>query len=205
VKQVVFVGRHTFYGAAADSPLYHTESEPPRALGTFPELADLVAADLYAATALWRLPQLTTSVLRVCYTLGEPGSGTLSNLLSGRRVPMVFGYDPLFQVLQETDAVTAIQLALDKKLRGIFNVAGPQPVPLSLLVREAGRTGVPVPGPLLRLLIGRAGFPSLPAGALTHLMYPVVVDATAFREATGFAPKYDEVQTLELFRAAVRR
>ncbi len=204
VKQVVFVGRHTFYGAAADSPLYHVESEPPRALDAFPELADLVAADLYAATALWRLPRLTTSILRVCYTLGTPGSGTLANLLRGQRVPRVLGYDPLFQVLQEADAVTAIQLALEKKLHGIFNVAGPPPAPLSLYIRESGRTGVMLPEPLLRLLIGRAGFPSLPRGALTHLMYPVVVDARAFRDATGFVPKYDEVETLRRFRDSPR-
>ena len=44
VKQALFVGRHTFYGAAADSPLYHTEDEPPMSAHTFPELADLVAA-----------------------------------------------------------------------------------------------------------------------------------------------------------------
>ncbi len=202
VKQVLFVGRHTFYGAAPDSPLYHTESEPPRALGTFPELADLVAADLYAATALWRLPQLTTSVLRVCYTLGTPGSGTLANLLRGRRVPLVLGYDPLFQVLQEADVVGALELALEKKLRGIFNVAGPAPVPLSIIVRQAGRTGVPLPEPVLRLLLGRMGFPALAPGALTHLMFPVVVDASAFQRATGFVAKHDEVETLRLFKYA---
>jgi UDP-glucose 4-epimerase len=49
VKHILFVGRHTFYGAAPDSPLYHSEDEPPRALEAIPELADLVAADLYAA------------------------------------------------------------------------------------------------------------------------------------------------------------
>src|SRR5262245_61647088 len=31
VKGAVFVGRHTFYGATTDSPLYHTEDEPPLA------------------------------------------------------------------------------------------------------------------------------------------------------------------------------
>src|SRR6478736_4858123 len=39
VKRVVFVGRHTFYGAAPDAPLYHTEDEPPTAATPFPELA----------------------------------------------------------------------------------------------------------------------------------------------------------------------
>src|SRR5262245_37417959 len=29
VAQAIFVGRHTYYGAAPDSPLYHTEDEPP--------------------------------------------------------------------------------------------------------------------------------------------------------------------------------
>jgi UDP-glucose 4-epimerase len=203
VKQLVFVGRHTFYGAAADSPLYHVESEPPRALDAFPELADLVAADLYAATALWRIPQLTTAVLRLCYTLGSPGSGTLANLLRGKRVPAVLGFDPLFQVLQEDDAVTALVLALEKKLRGIFNVAGPSPLPLSVIIRETGRQRVAVPLPVLRQLLGRFGFPRLPAGALTHLMYPVVVDATAFAQATGFSPRSDELLLLARFRAAL--
>src|SRR5256885_5450877 len=103
VRHVVFGGRHTYYGAGPDSPLYHSEDEPPMALGTFPGLGDLVAADLYAANVLWRKPDLGVSVLRVCYTLGPSRTGTLSTFLRGKRVPMVFGYDPLFQFLYEQD------------------------------------------------------------------------------------------------------
>ena len=71
VKQVVFVGRHTFYGAAADSPLYHTEEEPPLEVARFPELADLVAADLFAGSTLWRHPEIDTAVLRLRKALGD--------------------------------------------------------------------------------------------------------------------------------------
>ena len=70
VQHMIFVGRHTYYGAAPDAPLYHKEHEPPISLSTFPELSDLVAADLYAGSALWRYPEMTTTVLRLCYTLG---------------------------------------------------------------------------------------------------------------------------------------
>jgi UDP-glucose 4-epimerase len=202
VKQVLFVGRHTYYGAAADSPLYHNEDHPPRALGALPELADLVAADLYAATQLWRLPQLTTAVLRIVYTLGTPGSGTLASFLAGRRVPMVLGFDPLFHVMQETDVARAIALALEKQVRGIFNLAGPPPVPLSVIIRETGRTAVPVPAAVLRGMLGRFGFPRLSPGALDHLKFPIVVDAARFTEATGFKPDYDEVSLLQAFRDA---
>jgi UDP-glucose 4-epimerase len=200
VKQIIFVGRHTFYGAAPDSPLYHTEDEPPRALEKVPELADLVAADLYAATALWRLPEMTTAVLRVVYTLGAPGTGTLASFLRGRRVPMVLGYDPLFHVMQEEDLVTALQLTLEKRLRGIFNVAGPPPVPFSVIIRETGRTPVPLPGPVLARLLGRFGFPRISEGVLSHIKYPIVVDTQRFREATGFRYANDEGRILRIFR-----
>src|SRR5258708_16003006 len=68
VEQVVFVGRHTYYGAGADAPLYHTQSEPPLEPGSYPELAGLVAAALSRAHALRRLASLTTSALPTCYT-----------------------------------------------------------------------------------------------------------------------------------------
>ncbi|PTL77692.1 SDR family oxidoreductase [Vitiosangium sp. GDMCC 1.1324] len=202
VKHAVFVGRHTFYGAAPDSALYHTEDEPPKELASFPELADLVAADLYASTALWRYPELTTSVLRVCYTLGPSAQGTLATFLRGRRVPMVAGYDPLFQFMHEDDVAAAIALTVEKRARGVFNVAGPQPLPLSVIVRQAQRQPVPLPMVVLRQLIGRFGLPRLPPGALYHLQYPIVVDARAFQEATGFKYRSDEVQTIQSFLEA---
>jgi UDP-glucose 4-epimerase len=202
VKHAVFVGRHTFYGAAPDSALYHTEDEPPKELASFPELADLVAADLYASTALWRYPELTTSVLRVCYSLGPSAQGTLATFLRGRRVPMVAGYDPLFQFMHEDDVAEAIALTVEKRARGVFNVAGPQPLPLSVIIRQARRQPVPLPMRVLRQLLGRFGLPRLPPGALYHLMYPIVVDARAFQAATGFTSRYDEVQTIQSFLEA---
>jgi UDP-glucose 4-epimerase len=202
VAQAIFVGRHTYYGAAPDAPLYHAEDEPPMEVASFPELADLVAADLYAANELWRLPQITTSVLRLCYTLGPSGHGTLASYLSGRFVPMVLGFDPLFQFLHEEDAAEAIALALDRQIRGVFNVAGPQPLPLGVIAREAGRRTLPLPEPLLALLVGRAGLPRLSRGALAHIKYPIVVDAAAFRAATGFQHAFDELTTVRTFSDA---
>lgn len=204
VKQALFVGRHTYYGAAADSPLYHTEDEPPLALETFPELADLVAADLYAGTALWRFPEIDTAVLRIVYTLGPSRSGTLASFLRGPRVPQVLGYDPLFHFMHEEDVARAIVLSLDKKLRGVFNVAGPQPLPLSMIIGQVGHQPLLVPEPLFRVLLGRFGLPRLPRGALTHVKYPVVIDAASFRDKTGFRHTRDENATLADFRRVLR-
>jgi nucleoside-diphosphate-sugar epimerase len=202
VRQVVFVGRHTYYGAGPDAPLYHTEAEPPQELGTYPELADLVAADLYAANALWRLPQMQTSVLRICYTLGPSGRGTLASFLRGRFVPMVLGFDPLFHFMHEDDAADAIVRALSAKVRGIYNVAGPQPLPLSVIADEARRRTLPLPETLFAMLVGRAGLPRLSRGALAHVKYPIVVEASLFRRDTGFAHRFDELTTARTFAEA---
>jgi UDP-glucose 4-epimerase len=205
VQHCIFVGRHTFYGASPDSPLFHVEDEPPQALNRFPELADLVAADLCATTALWRFNELTTTVLRACYTLGSTGHGTLAGFIRGKHVPMIMGFDPLFQFLHEDDLVEAIAATIEKRPRGVFNVAGPQPLPLSRIAREAERTPVPVPEFILQNLVGRFGLPHLPKGALTHIKYPVVVDAKAFGEATGFRYKHDEIDTIDSFKRAFPR
>src|SRR3954453_6012295 len=46
-EHVVFVGRHTYYGAGADSPLFHNEDEPPMGLAAFPGVAASVAARFF--------------------------------------------------------------------------------------------------------------------------------------------------------------
>ncbi len=199
-RKAIFVGRHTYYGAAPDAPLYHSEDSPPMAMTTFPELADLVAADLYAGSALWRFPKLQTIVLRHCYTLGPTGSGTLASFIKGPRVPIIAGYDPLFQFMHEFDHARAICAALETDIKGVFNVAGLDPLPLSILIREAGRTAIPVPARLLNIIQGRFKMPKLPKGAQAHIKYPVVIDSSPFSEATGFEHQISMKDTINSFR-----
>jgi UDP-glucose 4-epimerase len=202
VPQAIFVGRHTYYGAAPDSPLYHSEEEPPSGATTFPELADLVAADLYAGSALWRYPEITTSVLRICYTLGPSHHGTLAGFMNAPRVPMVLGFDPLFQFMHEEDAADAIVVALEKKPRGVFNVSGPPPLPLSVIAHAAGKKTIPIPEVLFRTVLGRFGLPGLPRGAIAHIKYPIVIDSMRFKKTIGFRYEHDAEATIDAFRAS---
>lgn len=204
VKQMIFVGRHTYYGAQPDSPLYHTEDEPPMGVHSFPELADLVAADLFAGSSLWRYPKLDTAVLRICYSLGPQRHGTLAAFLRGPRVPTVLGFDPLFHFMHEEDVANAIVKALEVRLRGVYNVSGPPPVPLSVIIRETGRQNMPVPEKLMNLTLGRFGLPKLPRGAVDHLKFPIVIDSAPFQKATGFVPEFDEGAAMRDFVQASR-
>jgi len=104
--------------------------------------------------------------------------------------------------MHERDVANAIVLALKARIRGVYNVAGPQPVPLSLLIRDTGRKQIPLPEFVFANLLGRFGLPRLPKGALMHIKYPVVIDSEPFRKATGFAHEVSEVQSISEYRSA---
>jgi UDP-glucose 4-epimerase len=112
------------------------------------------------------------------------------------------GFDPLFQFMHEEDAARAIATGLEAKLNGVYNVSGPPPLPLTTIIRAVGHVPVPIPGSLLRFAFGRFGLPLLTSGAISHLKYPVVVDSSSFKSATGFEHRHDERQTIESFRVA---
>jgi UDP-glucose 4-epimerase len=108
----------------------------------------------------------------------------------------------LFHFIHEDDAADAIVKALFSNARGIYNVAGPQPLPLSLIAHEVGRRVLPLPEVVLAALVGRAGLPRLSRGALAHIKYPIVVDASLFRKETGFKHRFDELATARAFADA---
>jgi UDP-glucose 4-epimerase len=122
--------------------------------------------------------------------------------LKGAFVPTLLGYDPLFQFMHERDVARAIALAIERRLRGVFNVVGPPPLPLSILVRETGRRAIALPELVYALALGRFGLPKLQKGALGHIRYPVIVDGSAFRMATAFAYELDEATAMRDFREA---
>ena len=78
-------------------------------------------------------------------------------------------------------------------------MAGPQALPLSELIRVTGRVPMRMARVLHPLLLGRFGLPSLPAGAVAHIKYPIVISDRAFREATGFRHRHGEYETLAAF------
>ena len=108
---------------------------------TFPELADLVAADLYAGTALWRFPSSTTAVLRiVLHARRRPGTARSPRSSAARACRWCSASIRSSSSCTSDDVGAApSSLALEKRLRGVFNVAGPQPVPLSR--RSSARRG----------------------------------------------------------------
>ena len=86
----------------------------------------------------------------------------------------------------------AVQVALTPGKRGIYNLAGPEPLPLSAAIRILGRPSVPLPYAISKLLLRRLWsfrLTSFPAPELDHIRYVCMVDDTRARDELGFWPE----------------
>lgn len=189
VGQLVVVSSHYVYGALPENPRYVDEDHPLNASRTFPEIRDLCEVEGLLSTFLWRYPDVATTILRPVNVLGPTARSAISNYMRMRWVPTVAGFDPMMQFVHEDDLTKAVQLALERRLRGIFNVCGPGAVPLSTAIDAVGGTALPLPDPPVHTVIGqlfRLGIAQFPPGAVDFLKYPCTVSDEKFREETGY-------------------
>lgn len=137
--------------------------------------------------------RMRVALLRVPTVVASGGYVYLHPLFDGpaglRSRPL--GYDPLCPVIADKDVARAVMAALAREATGVFNVAGRELVPLSVLGRWTGRPTVPLPGPLLRLATrgaARLGLGEPIDGP--HLRFGMSLDARRAATALGFEPRY---------------
>lgn len=184
----VVLSTHLIYGARSRNHLYIREEEPCNAAGRFPILADSIEMDHEATEFLWQQRSVRTVVLRPVFIVGPHSDQAFAEALRRPICPTVLGYDPLLQVIHEQDLVKAIMLALKKKKRGIFNVAGEGVIPFSRAIETAGSKALPVPSVILKnsaLAFRLLGW-RIPTELVDYFRYPVVVSDQAFRREFGY-------------------
>jgi hypothetical protein len=108
--------------------------------------------------------------------------------------PRPLGFDPMCALVCDKDVAKAVQAAVHAERSGIYNVAGHESVPLSVLGGWTGRPGLPVPGPALRVLsttarwLGRESLRAAIDGA--ELRYGFTLDTRRAEQELGFRPRY---------------
>jgi UDP-glucose 4-epimerase len=191
VKKLVVLSSANVYGPQPGNAQYLTEEAPLLGGARFSGIRDLIEVDMLAQSFFWRHPDTETVILRPVHILGSVRNAA-SNFLRLPTVPTLLGFDPLLQVVHESDVVRAMGLSLAPKARGIYNVAGPDPAPLSKLLKLLGRRTLSVPYTFGRAALKRLWslkLTSFPAPELDHIRYVCMVDDTRVRADLGYAPK----------------
>ncbi|HEY2772525.1 MAG TPA: NAD-dependent epimerase/dehydratase family protein [Candidatus Binatia bacterium] len=193
VRQLVVLSSSYVYGALPTNERYMTEEHPLNASRNFPEMRDLCEVEGLVSAFLWRYPEIATCVIRPVSTLGHSVHSAIGSYMRMAMVPTIMGFNPMMQFIHEEDVAEAMMVALDRKVRGIFNVAGPGAVPLKRALKEMGRQRISIPDPFAHLLIRtlfNLNIYQFPSGAIDFIKYPCTVRDERFRAATGFKPRH---------------
>ena len=193
VARLVVLSSGYVYGAFAENPYHLDEDAPLSGSRSYPEIRDLIEVDTIASAFIWRHPEVSTAVLRPVNVLGPTIHSLVRAYLAQRRVPTVMGFNPMMPFIHEDDLAAAVVLALQCKLRGVYNVVGPGEVPIHTAIQETGGVAWPLPDPPLRWVFDRLfrwGLSAYPAGLLDFLKYPVSLAGDRFEAATSFQCKY---------------
>jgi UDP-glucose 4-epimerase len=193
VRKLVVMSTAQVYGARPDNPHFLTEDSPLLAHPDAHQLRDRAEMEQLLALFAQRHPAMVVTVLRPCWVSGGQIDSAFIRHFDRRRVTTALGFDPLLQLLHEDDLIDAVDRVLRLDAPGAFNLAGNGVLPLSTLLRLAGKRARAIPHPLLY----RVGLlPSLwsagaaPAGFYDFLRFVWLVDTTRAREQLGFCPTY---------------
>jgi UDP-glucose 4-epimerase len=190
VPKLVVLSSANVYGPQPDNAQFLTEDAPLLGGARFSEIRDLIEVDMVTQGFFWKHPATETIILRPVHIVGGVHNAA-SNFLRLPTIPTLMGFDPMVQVVHESDVVGAVARALAPGKRGIYNIAGPQPAPLSHLVRILDKPSIPVPYTLGKALLKRLWsfrLTTFPAPELDHIRYVCMVDDRRAREELGYAP-----------------
>ena len=198
VPKLVLVSTANAYGPRPDNPQFLTEDAPLLGAGAFSEIRDLVELDMLTQSFFWKFPETETVILRPAHILGTVRNAP-SNYFRLQVVPTLMGFDPMIQVVHQHDIVSAIRLALEPGVRGIFNIAGPPPVALSRALKLLGRPTLPLPHGLARSAVERMWrlrMTTFPAPDLDFIRYVCMVDDARARAVMGYEPQHGLEETI---------
>ena len=203
VPKLVVLSSSNVYGPQPDNAQFLTEEAPLLGGAAFSEIRDLIEVDMLAQGFFWKHPRTETVILRPVHIVGSVHNAA-SNFLRLPTIPTLMGFDPMVQIIQEADVALAIDRALAPGRRGIYNVAGPEPLPLSHIVKMLGKSSLPVPYTLGKALLKRLWafrLTTFPAPELDHIRYVCMVNDRLAREELGYAPELtieETVRSVEL-------
>jgi UDP-glucose 4-epimerase len=207
VNKLVMWSQTLLYGAHPSNPNFLTELHPLHADLSEPFFADKIEAEREAARFGRAAQGAMVTILRTAPILGPTVKNQVTRYLARRLVPRMMGFDPLLQFVHEVDAIAAFKLAIDRDVPGIFNIVGDGVLPLSTVIKLAGRIAVPLPHPIAESMCALgwlAQVAEAPPSFLKYLRFLCVADGAKARDRMGFRAAYTTREALLDYTSAQR-
>jgi len=193
VGKVVVLSSANVYGPDPRNPQFLTEDAALMGGQNFDGIRDLIGLDMFCNTFFWRHPEIETVILRPVHIVGQVNNAP-SRFLRLKSPITLMGFDPMLQLIHVEDLVGAFERALIPGIRGVYNLAGPSPVPLSYVLAKLGRKPRPMPEIVVRRLLKMGWAMKVsdwPWPELDHIKYVCMVDDSRARRELGFRHTYE--------------
>ena len=189
VRTVTAASSAAAYSASSDAPALRRESETLQpAPGTL--AARIIEAEGYLRNMSASSPHINVSILRFADLAATSPAGPLAELLRRTVVPTFAGFNPKIQLLHLDDAAAALEHAADRGLAGVYNVAGPQPLPWrDAAHRTQHATTFPPIGRWARALLQPRRMPAITTDTADVLRFGRCID-TALIAGTDFRARH---------------
>jgi UDP-glucose 4-epimerase len=206
LQKLILWSQTILYGAHPSNPNFLTERHPLRA-GDEPFFADKIAAEREVEAFAAKNRGTVVTVLRTAPIVGPTVKNYVTRYLAERVIVTLLGFDPLWQFVHEVDAIAAFKHAVDHDFPGVFNICGEGVLPVSTVIKLAGRLGLPLFHPVAETMIAAAWAAQAayaPPSFLRYLRYLCVADGEKAAREMGFVPAYTTREALVDYIGAQR-
>ncbi len=202
-KKVVFLSSVAAYGAFDDNDTPLTETSRIQGVQGYGYSRLKAITDGMATRFMEGHPQCDFVLLRPCLFIGPNTKNNFFDVLKYPVVPQVFDRkgvrDPEFQFIHEDDMADCVVAAIDKPVRGIFNIAGEGKAPFSALIRRLGKRRIGIPSWILypaTALLWKLHLVTSPPAQLNFIRYPWVMDVGRMRREL-FTPTKSTIEAFD--------
>lgn len=203
VNHIVYLSSHTVYGAHADNPIPLTDAAPLRPIPDFPYGYDKFLSEQMLQEFQETHPDIAVTILRSCMVLGPSAGNYITRAFFRPWLLRVLGYNPPLQFVYEDDLARILTIVVQRRLSGVFNVAGDGVVFYKEFAELIKSRLINLPAFLAYGLVQLSWNLHVQrestACGLDLVRYPMVLSTGKFNKATGYRYWHTSLEALSAF------
>jgi len=203
VNHIVYLSSHTVYGSHADNPVPLTDAAPLRPIPDFPYGYDKFLSEQMLQEFQETHSDIAVTILRSCMVLGPSAGNYITTAFFRPWLLGVIDYNPPLQFVYEDDLARILTIVIQRRLAGIFNVAGDGVVFYKEFAETIKSRLINLPAFLAYGLAQLSWNLHLQrestACGLDLVRYPMVLSTGKLHQATGYRFWHTSMETLSAF------
>lgn len=197
VRQILYLSSTTAYGFHPDNDqLLLEDSSPLRGNDDFTYSKNKKELEPIFSKFAETHPDITVSVLRPCMVVGPGWRNPTASALMQKVVVLPANTKP-WQFVHEDDLINIMALLLEKRIGGVYNVAGDGTMTFKEMVDALGNKLVTIPWALLYPMnnlfwhLRMTSIAKAPSSGMRMLMHPWIASNEKIKKETGYKFQYD--------------